>query len=259
MDLEIQIKRYFGRLNQWRHLPDYQLERRIDALLSLYLPGLIESKYFSSVKKKSVHVETIIPEFPVRALRPEEEKPPPLAALDSLRIARVDYFLVGRDDDGKSHLVFLELKTDRGSAKREPQLQLMRRLNNSQWTIREILQDVLEMAARSTERQKYAHLIKLLESSGLLEVPEEFWEYVWPVVRRGYKRELRRIAVHHYDSEPERHSLYVAPERVKGAVHTLTFDDFISFLTDGSEGDALVFHLMEALKNWKTKAGSRVN
>jgi hypothetical protein len=36
-----QIDTIFENLNIWRHLPTYQLERRLDAFLSFYLPGFI--------------------------------------------------------------------------------------------------------------------------------------------------------------------------------------------------------------------------
>ncbi len=50
----------FDNLDQWRHLPNYQLERRADIFFSLYLKEVIEEKYHVKLHNQ------IIPEFPVR-------------------------------------------------------------------------------------------------------------------------------------------------------------------------------------------------
>ena len=55
-----QIDTIFDRMDAWRHLPNYQLERRADLFFSLYLPEVLESKLGYSV------AEHIVPEFPVR-------------------------------------------------------------------------------------------------------------------------------------------------------------------------------------------------
>jgi hypothetical protein len=41
MDL---IETLFDRMDGWRHLPNYQLERRADLFFSLYLPTAVEAK-----------------------------------------------------------------------------------------------------------------------------------------------------------------------------------------------------------------------
>ncbi|MHC4526174.1 MAG: hypothetical protein ACYSU8_11685 [Planctomycetota bacterium] len=41
MDL---ITTLFERMDGWRHLPNYQLERWADLLFSLYLPAAVEAK-----------------------------------------------------------------------------------------------------------------------------------------------------------------------------------------------------------------------
>ncbi len=39
-----QIDTLFNRMDAWRHLPNYQLERRADLFFSLYLPEVLEAK-----------------------------------------------------------------------------------------------------------------------------------------------------------------------------------------------------------------------
>ena len=38
------INHLFDQMDKWRHLPSYQLERRIDLFFSLYLPQVLEEK-----------------------------------------------------------------------------------------------------------------------------------------------------------------------------------------------------------------------
>ena len=45
----------FELLDKWRHLPDYQLERRADIYFAMFLPDVLEARYGPC---------EIIPEFP---------------------------------------------------------------------------------------------------------------------------------------------------------------------------------------------------
>jgi hypothetical protein len=49
----------FDKLDDWRHLPAYQLERRADVFFSIYLPELLEERY-------GFEIEGLVPEFPLR-------------------------------------------------------------------------------------------------------------------------------------------------------------------------------------------------
>ena len=61
MTKELLIDQLFDRLDDWRNLPAYQLERRSDIFFSLYLKDIIQSNYQQKV-------EHIIPEFPVKGV-----------------------------------------------------------------------------------------------------------------------------------------------------------------------------------------------
>lgn len=50
----------FNRLDDWRHLPSYQLERRADIFFSLYLAQALEDRYAVAMNP------LLVPEFPVR-------------------------------------------------------------------------------------------------------------------------------------------------------------------------------------------------
>ena len=55
-----QIDTLFDRVDAWRHLPNYQLERRADLFFSLYLSKVLEATLGFPV------ADQIVPEFPVR-------------------------------------------------------------------------------------------------------------------------------------------------------------------------------------------------
>ncbi len=53
------VRLLFGLLDQWRHFPAYQLERRADIFFALYLPGIVEHALGVKVDSR------VIPEFPI--------------------------------------------------------------------------------------------------------------------------------------------------------------------------------------------------
>ena len=53
------IDRLFNRMDAWRHLPNYQLERRADLFFSLYLPEALETKLGFAVR------DELVPEVPL--------------------------------------------------------------------------------------------------------------------------------------------------------------------------------------------------
>ena len=51
----------FPTFDDWRHLPTYQLERRVDVFFGLLLPEIVETEF--GIERKYLEV---IPEFPLR-------------------------------------------------------------------------------------------------------------------------------------------------------------------------------------------------
>jgi hypothetical protein len=60
MNKTIDIENVFDRLDAWRHLPAYQLERRADIFFSRYLIGVLSEITGDDLE------EEIIPEFPIK-------------------------------------------------------------------------------------------------------------------------------------------------------------------------------------------------
>ena len=54
------LNRALKTLDEWRHLPAYQLERRVDIFLGLLLPDILEAKF----ELQNNHMK-VIPEFPL--------------------------------------------------------------------------------------------------------------------------------------------------------------------------------------------------
>lgn len=44
-------KKVLRQLDEWRHLPDYQLERRVDIFFGMFLPKVIEKRFGVCVKE----------------------------------------------------------------------------------------------------------------------------------------------------------------------------------------------------------------
>ena len=78
LDSEIySVRLLFDLLDQWRHFPAYQLERRADIFFALYLPGIVEHVLGVPVDPR------VIPEFPIRKEY-------------SRRSTKADYFLLSQ-------------------------------------------------------------------------------------------------------------------------------------------------------------------
>ena len=98
------LTQLFDRMDERRHLPNYQLERRADLLFSLYLPQALEAKLGFPVRAD------LVPEFPVRigTIYPR---------IPINKSFKIDYLALSTSGD---HAVFVELKTD-GHSRRAKQ------------------------------------------------------------------------------------------------------------------------------------------
>ena len=90
------INHLFDLLDEWRHFPNYQLERRSDIFFALNLPEVLECKLGFQINP------ILIPEFPLRLGTIYPEK-------NLNKSVKVDY--VAFTDNGDS-VVLVELKTE---------------------------------------------------------------------------------------------------------------------------------------------------
>ena len=151
-----EISQILRQLDDWRHLPAYQLERRVDVLFGMLLPTVIGEKYRVSPENCQV-----IPEFPLHKGRLYKE-------CTSNQSVNVD-FAVFFEKQATKHLCLVELKTDQRSISKS-QIDTMGQA--AKVGPKELLVGVLEAAQVSPRPRKYAHLVWRLHEIGCIELPD---------------------------------------------------------------------------------------
>lgn len=139
------INQVFDRLDVWRRLPDYQMERRADLYFSLYLPEVLEAVLDEPIR------QDLVPEFPIKQL-------------GSNRSDKVDYLTATTD---ATRLVFVELKTDCNSTRPEQFEYLCR---GAQMTGEKLFNDLSKIRKTSKAKPKYDALIAATQAMGLTEI-----------------------------------------------------------------------------------------
>lgn len=140
---------YFEMMKDWKRLPAYKAEPRIDSLVGHYLPAMLSDLLGEPMTG-------IVPELPLHigTLRPE---------VSSNQSWKVDFLLVG---ETRNWLV--EFKTDSGSRRTEQDDYL---LDAKRVGTAGVLEGIgrIEKATSSQYRHKYAHLLGKLRDLGLLD------------------------------------------------------------------------------------------
>ena len=150
-----EISQVLRQLDEWRHLPAYQLERRVDVLFGMFLPTVIESEYGVSPDNCQV-----LPEFPLHKGK--------LGKSTNNQSVNVD-FAVFFEQRTEKHLCLVELKTDQQSIS-VSQIETMGCA--AKVGVEELLVGVLEAARVSPRPRKYAHLIWKLHEIGCIKLPD---------------------------------------------------------------------------------------
>lgn len=140
---------YFETMKDWKRLPAYKAEPRLDSLVATYLPQIL-GKYLGErltgiVPELPLHIATLCPEIP------------------SNQSWKVDFLVVG---ERRNWLV--EFKTDSGSRRdaQDEYLEAAKRVGTAA-----ILEGIckIEKATSPQYRHKYAHLLAKLRTLGLLD------------------------------------------------------------------------------------------
>jgi hypothetical protein len=170
------IDTIFDRMDAWRHLPNYQLERRADLFFSLYLAEALESKLGFPVR------EQMVPEFPVRIGTIYPDIP-----ID--KSYKIDYLALSAD---ARKAIFVELKTE-GMSRRAGQdkyLQAARAVG-----LPALLGGLLELFRATNAKQKYFCLLEQLEGMGLLRIPGPLREIMARPTLQGANEASREIEI----------------------------------------------------------------
>ena len=163
------IASLFHRLDTWRHLPAYQLERRADVFFGLFLPDALNHH----LRSRNISIDPrVIPEFP-------------LGQIDTKRSDKADYFALSTDG---MYAFLVELKTDLRSSRRKQDQYLEEASKRGMKRLLRELKSMAKTRIRAT-RQKYFHLLQTLADLGLMKLPPnlEHKTYALPAARGVYE------------------------------------------------------------------------
>ncbi|MCA9597700.1 MAG: hypothetical protein KC776_30515 [Myxococcales bacterium] len=231
------ITTVFALLDRWRHLPAYQLERRADVFFALYLREVVSAHV-------GVELHTVmIPELPLRrGMLYGDGEPSPN------KTAKADYLLATASCDT---FYLLELKTAQTSrrTKQDQYLELAKKAG-----LRAIVDGVIAVAAASSSKylQKYLHLLSDLSALGLVEVPAQLYDEVFPSVRARATRGLAQVRNLVGTPEPPLRILYVQPE-AESAANTIGFAEYAAIVNGHDDDVSRAF--ARALRQWIEPAG----
>lgn len=150
-------QKYFETMVDWKKLPAYRAEPRIDSFIGYYLPEIASD----FLQEKIIG---IIPELPIRlgTVRPELQNK---AYAD--RSYKVDFYL--SSESGIHYLV--EFKSDTRSRRDEQDHYLV---SASQMGMKAIVDGILRISQVSSYEQKYQHLTDKMRVLGLLNENKDY-------------------------------------------------------------------------------------
>jgi hypothetical protein len=215
----------FDRMDSWRHLPNYQLERRADLFFSLYLPMALEAKLGISIHP------IIVPEFPVRigTIYPNIE-------ID--KSYKIDYVCFSQD---LKTAIFVELKTE-GLSRREKQDKYLSTAQDVGFA--SLLDGLLKIFKATNAKRKYFCLLKVLSEIGFLKLPSKMEEIVKKDSLVGINAFADSIAISCEAKKPI--VVYLQPNGQRDDV--LTFEEFSR--TVEKFDDELSRRFAKSLREW---------
>lgn len=191
-DANDSLRQMLLQLDQWRHLPSYQLERRVDVLFGLLLPKILQGQGIVPVGSKVL----VIPEFPLHKYRLN------LSEREGNWSVNVDFAVFCESEDNRA-LMLVELKADDASM-RDEQFRNMCKAKNA--GAGEVLPGVIDAARTSAEARKYAQLIWKLLEFGCMYIDakdgttptsrETYRQMCMNHEKPGLARHFRRLEVH---------------------------------------------------------------
>ena len=239
MNRESPIEHAFELLNRWRHLPAYRLEPRADIFFALYLPEVLGEHFGVKINP------LLVPEFPIKKALLERNKDSKHS--DSIK---ADYLALQESEDGKpaERAFLVELKTDMASRRTHQDEDLRDAIDNVK--LKELIKGVIDLCGGNTQqKQKYVHLLKLLDDLKLIEYDDSLFP-----VERGYSRTLETIKkkVDEREAWPSLELVYVQP-----TTNTIDFSKFADIIEKGGGADGIRRTFASHLRKWASEiAGS---
>lgn len=201
---------YFEMMIDWKKLPAYKAEPRIDSLVGFYLKSILQD--FLQTK-----IGGIIPEFPLRlgTLNSDHE-----GTAYSDRSYKVDFFAIGKNR--VNYLV--EFKTDTGSRREKQDLYLQQ---SKALGTEAIVKGVLKISTVSTYTKKYGHLKRKMQDFGLLD-----------------------SSLDYSDKKAALEIVYVQPTNKKNEKNVISFDWIANWLETGRDCDSFERAFVDTLRVW---------
>jgi hypothetical protein len=229
-----QIDTLFNRMDAWRHLPNYQLERRADLFFSLYLPEVLQAKLGFPI------AEQIVPEFPVRICTIYPDIP-----ID--KSYKIDYVALSAETD---KAILVELKTE-GLSRRDNQDKYL--LASREVGFPALLGGVLDIFRATNSKRKYFALLEHLESMGLLRIPMDMKKIMSRPGLQGVTEASQAVEV--TGSVVDSIIVYIQPNGTGNDI--INFDDFGAVVQ--KHQDPVSQRFAQSLVEWsRIKAGDRI-
>ena len=236
------IKRVFKLLDDWRHLPGYQFERRADIFFALFLPEVLEKQCGIKVKCP------LIPEFPFG------KKP------NSKEHRQADYFVLS---ECGQRGILVELKTDMASKGQEQECSLIKTAEKG---MRHLVKDTITIIRGKRgkqERQKYIHLLSYLKELDLVCYEEKkLYDTGFSNRSVGISKLLKEVRPTSWicGNTPKLEALYIQPksdDKTKDKTEVLDFKTFADYIVKGRGNKEIRQRFADCLRSWAcTKAGS---
>ena len=253
---DARIDAIFRNLNKWREFPCYQLERRLDIFLSIYLKDILE--YALGVQLKN----WVIPEFPIR-----HKLTGTSGRQGENQSWKVDY--IAQSDDSNT-LFLIELKTDMGSRNTNQDYKMRRvadRGDGAAYSLEDLIWGVLQIFEATKSKRKYINLFKEMRDIGLIELDPDVDEIVEreSVSRKEMKAAVRKTDILSSAKSQKVHIVYIQPDAddespykagnkssasADPTISVVGFGKVSEFLKGKSDDDRIAFHLAESLEQW---------
>jgi hypothetical protein len=220
-------------MDEWRHFPSYQLERRADIFSSLYLAEVLEAKLGVPMCPQ------LAPEFPVRkgTIYPNVQSDASL---------KIDYLALTADGAGS---VFVELKTD-GASRRLIQDEYL--LAAQRVGLSALLEGVCQIFRATNAKRKYFALMLHLEHMDLLQIPAALKVVMAGKSLRGAPAASNDIVVTGPSATPR--IVYVQPNG--DGPDVISFDEFADVVA--RHPDPVSQRFAASLREWsRVQAGGQ--
>lgn len=238
------IKKLFTRMDDWRHLPSYQLERRADLFFSLYLPEVL-SKVLSEEYPDIDIRQDLIPEFPIRIGTIDKTK------RENNQSKKVDYLALSADG---TTAYLIELKTDNASITAGQTETLVSACKK---TFTELLEGLLEIfksdSLNSIRRRKYLYLLNKLGHMKQIYMPDKLKKIMDNKTLYGITKASKDLKV--TTKVEQIMPVYIVPSRSvksykKNKIKVITFANFRKFIDDMNYNDMVSTQFKACLSGW---------